>query len=110
MLAAGVKNSMPAELTAGATEKSAAFSMVQVTVNASVSVSPGPADTSVAHCRVYAPESSATGMVAGPAVKVGGSFTAARQVTSSNQCQQHSLTKSCCVHFANNNIGHLGQA
>jgi hypothetical protein len=77
MLAAGVKLSCPAVLTAGATANSPALAVLQLTVNASGSDSPGPEEMLVAQAALYAPESSARVTVAAPAVKLGGSFTAA---------------------------------
>jgi hypothetical protein len=77
MLAAGVKVRWPAALTAGATANISVLATLQLIVNASDCDSPGPAEMLVAQAALYAPESSATVMVSGPAAKVGGSFTAA---------------------------------
>jgi hypothetical protein len=73
--AAGVKLKTPATDSLGATANRAG--LLHVIANASGSDSPGPDEMLVAHAALYAPESSATVTVAGPAVKLGGSFTAA---------------------------------
>jgi hypothetical protein len=72
--AAGVKLRTPATESLGATANSAG--VLQLTVNARGSDSPGPAEILVAQAALYAPESSAIA-TRGPAVKLGGSFTAA---------------------------------
>jgi hypothetical protein len=75
-LAAGVKVRGPAKSIAGATANKVVAAALQLTVNANGSDSPGSAEMLVAQAALYAPESSATVAVAGPAVKEGGSFTA----------------------------------
>jgi hypothetical protein len=75
--AAGVKLSTPATESLGATANREG--LLQLTANASGSDSPGPEVMLVAQAALYAPESSAIATT-GPAVKLGGSFTAAEEV------------------------------
>jgi hypothetical protein len=77
ILAAGVKLMRPVKSIAGAISNKVVVAALQLTVKPSGSDSPGPEVMLLAQAALYAPESSATVMVAGPAVKEGASFTAA---------------------------------
>jgi hypothetical protein len=81
--AVGVNVRTPVTDSLGATANR--VELLQLTVNASGSDSPGPEEMLVAQAALYAPESSATVTVAAPAVKLGGSFTAA----AATQCTEH---------------------
>jgi hypothetical protein len=85
----GVKVRRPvALLTAGATAKKPAAAR-QLTVKASGSVSPGPAEMLVAQAALYAPESSLTGTTAVPGENDGGSFTAGKSARTSLSVDSH---------------------
>jgi hypothetical protein len=75
-LSAGVKVRRPAASTAGPTANNPAAAALQLTVKASGSDSPGPEVMLLAQAALYAPESSVTVRVAGPAVNEGGWLTA----------------------------------
>jgi hypothetical protein len=85
MFAAVVNVSTPAVSMAGADANSAAFAELQLSVNASGWVSPGPAEMLVPQAALYAAESSAT-VTMGPGVKLGGSFTAAEEMRAATSC------------------------
>jgi hypothetical protein len=95
MFAAVVNVNMPAVSIAGADANSAAFAELQLSVNASGWVSPGPAEMLVAQAALYEPESSAT-VTTGPGVKLGGSFTAAEEVRAALVCVGSDVCQCLC--------------